>query len=82
MGCAHWVGYFICCIIIKLQIYKATADYESAKKWYQDGLSSMTDKDKKLNSHHSYSVFTIKKMVFYFDSLCWFATVLLIHGGH
>ena len=46
MGCAHWVGYFICCIIIKLQIYKATADYESAKKWYQDGLLSMTDNDK------------------------------------
>ena len=69
MGCAHWVGYFISCIIIKLQIYKATADYESAKKWYQDGLLSMTDNDKIQFSSFIQRIHD-KKMVFYFDSLC------------
>lgn len=29
-----------------MQVYKATADFESAKSWYQDGLSAMRDDDK------------------------------------
>jgi len=32
--------------LLKIQVYKATANYTAAKEWYQDGLSSMTDNEK------------------------------------